>query len=153
MIIRTFLLEDQTDIRDALVDGMQHYAPVRFIGLADTETAAKNWLGANDCRWELAIVDLHLAQGSGLNVLKDCQLRSPRQKVVVLTSYVEEHVLRRCKELGADAVFDKAHDVDELVRFCKRHADHLKSLRDQDQVAEVYRTAAKDKDKDRYGDA
>ena len=142
-LISTFLLEDQTDIRDALVDGMQQYAPVRFIGLADTEAAAKKWLSANDCRWELAIVDLFLVEGSGLNVLKDCQSRSPRQKVVVLTSYAEEHLLRRCRELGADAVFDKARDVDKLVSFCKRHAADLKSLRDKDQIAEVYRTATR----------
>ena len=91
-------------------------------------TAAKKWLSANDSKWELAIVDLCLTQGSGLNVLKDCQSRSARQKVVVFTSDTEEHLLRRCRELGADAVFDKAHDVEKLVNFCKRHAANLESM-------------------------
>ena len=142
MLINTFLLEDQTDIRDAFVTGMKQFAPVHFVGLADTEAAAKKWLSANDSRWELAIVDLFLAQGSGLNLLRDCQSRSARQKVVVFTSYTEEHLLRRCRELGADAVFDKAHDVEKLVNFCKRHAANLESLRDQDQITEAYRSAA-----------
>ena len=141
MLISTFLLEDQTDIRDALIDGMQKFAPVRFIGLADTEAAAKKWLSANDSKWDLAIVDLCLAQGSGLNVLKGCQSSSARQKVVVFTSYTEEHLLRRCRDLGADAVFNKAHDVEKLVNFCKRHAANLESLRDHDQLTAAYRAA------------
>lgn len=141
MLISTFLLEDQIDIRDALIHGMQQFAPVRFVGLADTEAAAKKWLSANDSKWELAIVDLCLTQGSGLNVLKDCQSRSARQKVVVFTSDTEEHLLRRCRELGADAVFDKAHDVEKLVNFCKRHAANLESLQEKDQITEAYRAA------------
>ena len=141
MLINTFLLEDQTDIRTALIDGMQKYAPVRFIGLADTEAAAKKWLSANDSQWELAIVDLCLTQGSGLNVLKGCQSRSERQKVVVFTSYTEEHLLRRCRELGADAVYDKSQDVEKLVNFCKRHAANLENLRAKDKLSEAYRAA------------
>lgn len=144
MLISTFLLEDQADIRDALVDGMQEYAPVRFIGMAETEDSAKKWLSANDSQWELLIVDIFLAQGSGMNVLKDCQSRSPRQKVVVLTSHTEEHLLRRCRELGADAVFDKTHDVDKLVDFCKDHAASLYSPGGKEQPAEACRTATQD---------
>lgn len=144
MLISTFLLEDQTDIRDALIDGMQQLAPVRFVGSADTEAAAKKWLSANDSQWQLVIVDLCLTQGSGLNVLKDCQSRSARQKVVVFTSYTEEYMLRRCRELGADAVFDKAHDVEKLVNFCKRHAANLESMESMEGmglITEAYRSA------------
>jgi two-component system OmpR family response regulator len=141
MLISTFLLEDQTDVRDALMSGMERFAPVRFIGLADTEAAAKKWLSANDSQWELAIVDLFLAQGSGLNVLKDCQSRSSRQKVVVFTSYTEEHMLRRCRELGADAIFNKAHDVENLVNFCKRHAADLESTGEIGLITDAYRSA------------
>ena len=125
MLISTFLLEDQSDIRDALIIGMQQHAPVRFVGIADSEASAKKWLSANDSQWELAIVDLCLIKGSGLNVLKNCRLRSSRQKVVVFTSCTEEHLLSRCRELGADAVFDKGQDVEKLVAFCKRHAANL----------------------------
>ena len=142
MLINTFLLEDQTDVRDALIVGMQQFAPVRFVGLADTEDAAKKWLSANDSQWELAIMDLCLSQGSGLSVLKDCQSRSPRQKVVVFTSYIEEHLLRRCRELGADAVFDKAHDVEKLVNFCKRHAADLENMEDLGFITDTHRSAS-----------
>jgi hypothetical protein len=37
--------------------------------------------------WDLAVVDLLLLQGSGLNVVKSCSNRELRQKIVVLTGY------------------------------------------------------------------
>jgi DNA-binding NarL/FixJ family response regulator len=128
MVISAFLVEDRPDIRDTLIDAMEEVAPLKFIGLADTEATACQWLAVNDGNWDLAIVDLFLGQGSGFGVLKDCQNRSPRQKVVVLTSYAQQNVLNRCRELGADAVFDKSQDVEKLVHFCREHAAHLNCM-------------------------
>lgn len=124
MLINAFLVEDKPDIRNTLVEAMEEIAPLRFVGHADSETGARQWLGSHQ-DWDLAIVDLFLTEGSGFGVLKDCQHRKPRQKVVVLTSHNQENLMIRCRELGADEVFDKSHDVEKLVRFCQRHADSL----------------------------
>lgn len=125
MLISAFLVEDKADIRDTLVEGMQEIAPVRFVGHAASEVAAKQWLHRCQGDWQLAIVDLFLTEGSGFGVLRDCQKRSPNQKVVVLTSYKHQNITDRCLQLGADKVFDKSAELDELVRFCKAHADNL----------------------------
>ncbi|HEY0033675.1 MAG TPA: response regulator [Devosia sp.] len=125
MLISAFLVEDRPDIRDTLVDAMEEIAPVKFVGLADTEVSARRWLNSHDGSWDLAIVDLFLGEGSGFGVLKECQSRTPRQKVVVLTSYAQDNVLDRCRHLGADAVFDKSQDVEKLVNFCRQHAFDL----------------------------
>ena len=128
MVIKTFLVEDRLDISSTLIEAMEEFASVRFVGLAEDEAGAKSWLAANDGKWDLAIVDLFLASGSGFGVLKQCQSRSAQQKVVVLTSYAQDNVLERCRELGADAVFDKSQDVEELVNFCRLHAGHIGSM-------------------------
>lgn len=128
MVISTFLVEDRADIRFTLIDAMEDIAPIKFVGQAATETAAKKWLSANDGNWDLAIIDLFLGEGTGFGVLKDVQLRSPRQKVVVLTSYGQKRVLDHCKVLGADEVFDKSEDVEKLVEFCRNHAQNLDSM-------------------------
>lgn len=125
MVISAFLVEDKPDIRRTLVEAMEEIAPLRFVGHADSETGARQWLGAHEADWDLAIIDLFLAEGSGFGVLKDCQRRTARQKVIVLTSHSQENILLRCRELGADEVFDKSHDVEKLVRFCRNHADSL----------------------------
>ena len=129
MFIKAFLVEDRPDISNTLVEAMEEAAPLRFVGLAQDEAGARKWLSANDGAWDLAIVDLFLAGGSGFGVLKDCQDRSAQQKVVVLTSYAQDNVMERCRELGADAVFDKSQDVEELVNFCRLHADQLESMK------------------------
>jgi DNA-binding NarL/FixJ family response regulator len=128
MRISTFLVEDQPDIRHTLVDAMEEIAPIRFVGQADSETSARDWLSLNATGWDLAIIDLFLSEGTGFGVLKDMQMRAPRQKVVVLTSYGQERVLEHCRVLGADEVFDKAEDVEKLVAYCKHHAANLESM-------------------------
>ena len=125
MLISTFLVEDKPDIRDTLVQAMEEMAPLKFVGYANGEAAARRWLSANSGDWNLAIVDLFLAEGSGFGVLKDCQTRMPCQKVVVLTSYGKENISNKCLQLGADQVFDKSADLEKLVDYCKAHAASL----------------------------
>jgi DNA-binding NarL/FixJ family response regulator len=125
MVINAFLVEDKPDIRRTLVEAMEEIAPLRFVGHADSESSARQWLGSHNEDWDLAIVDLFLAEGSGFGVLKDCQQRTARQKVVVLTSHNQENILHYCRELGADEVFDKSQDVEKLVLYCQAHAASL----------------------------
>ena len=125
MLISTFLVEDQTPLSQTLVEAMEEIAPVKFVGVADSENMAAQWLQAHTGDWDLAIVNLFLAQGSCFGVLKTCQLRRAQQKVVVLTDYCQPNLLQRCRELGADEIFDKSREVDRLVEFCKAHAQTL----------------------------
>jgi DNA-binding NarL/FixJ family response regulator len=128
MVLNAFLVEDRDDIRDTLIDAMEEVAPLKFVGVASTEAEARVWLSANDNTWDLAIVDLFLGLGTGFGVLKEVQSRSPRQKVVVLTSYGQQRILDHCRQLGADEIFDKSEDVEKLVAFCKSHALNLGSM-------------------------
>ncbi len=128
MLISAFLVEDRPEIRETLVEAMEEIAPLKFVGLADSEATARQWLHSHPGGWDLAIVDLFLAQGTGFGVLIECQTRKLAQKVVVLTSYSQRDLLRRCRELGADEVFDKSQDVEKLVDFCKAHAKTLASI-------------------------
>jgi DNA-binding NarL/FixJ family response regulator len=127
MVINTFLVEDRADIRDTLIQAMQEIAPCRFVGHADSESTARQWLHTHthDQDWQLAIVDLFLADGSGFGVLRHCQQRRPEQKVVVLTGYSHDNIVNKCLELGADEVFDKTGELEELVAYCKAHAASL----------------------------
>ena len=125
MAIKAFLVEDQADIRDALIEGMEEVMPVQFVGQAVNEPEALLWLHANNRAWDVLIVDLFLRNGSGFGVLQACKTRSSSQKAVVLTSYVDAKVLAQCQALGADAVFDKNDQVEQLVAFCLDHAENL----------------------------
>ena len=128
MLLSTFLVEDKPEIRDTVVEAMEEVAPLKFVGHAASEAAARQWLRTFNDDWQLAIVDLFLSEGSGFGVLRDCQSRKPNQKVVVLTSYCHQNITDRCLQLGADRVFDKSADIEELVAYCQAHADSLDGL-------------------------
>ncbi|MES2945124.1 MAG: response regulator [Pseudomonadota bacterium] len=121
MRLKTFIVEDNPTIRENLIATLEELARVDTIGTADTESDGKAWLLANPSKWNLAIVDLFLKQGSGLGVLAACRGRSPRQKVVVLSNYATADIRQRCAQLGVDAVFDKSNEIDALVDYCIQH--------------------------------
>jgi two-component system, OmpR family, response regulator len=116
MTFRAFIVEDSSTIRDNLMETLQELAQFEPVGTAETEHDAKRWLARND--WDLAIMDLFLREGSGLNVLEACRERKPHQKIVVLSNHSSADVRWRCRQLGADAVFDKSTELEALVEYC-----------------------------------
>lgn len=118
MTYRIFVAEDSPRLRQILVDTLKELAGVQLVGAAETEHEARRWLAAHPGEWDIAIVDLFLREGSGLNLLECCARRAPSQKVVVLSNHSSPHVRWRCAQLGADAVFDKSHEIEALVAYC-----------------------------------
>ena len=118
--IRTFIVEDNPTIRENLVGTLREVARIEPIGQAESEAEGTRWLATNLAQWDLAIVDLFLKDGTGFRVLEACRDRNPAQKMVVLSNYATPEMRRKCALLGADAVFDKATEIDDLIDFCLR---------------------------------
>jgi two-component system OmpR family response regulator len=118
--VRTFIVEDNPTIRENLVGTLREVARVDPVGQAETEAEGMHWLTRNLSQWDLAIVDLFLKDGTGFRVLEACRDRDPAQKVVVLSNYATPEMRRKCTLLGADAVFDKATEVEDLIDYCVR---------------------------------
>ena len=116
--LRTFLVEDSPIIRENLIATLEEMTPVRVVGSADDEGSAKRWLDDPSHECELVIVDVVLRSGSGLGVLRaSVRPESPR-RFVVLTNYATADMRERCKSMGADRVFDKSSELDDLIAFC-----------------------------------
>ncbi len=121
--VKTFIVEDSPIILDNLVETLEELAPVEVVGSAPDEDAAMNWLTADGRDVDLVIIDVFLKAGSGLGVLKRAAQRSVPGKRVVLTNYATNEMRRKCLELGADRVFDKSNELDDLVLYCARLAN------------------------------
>lgn len=120
MALRAYIVEDSPTIRENLIETLHELASVDAVGTADTEQEGKHWLTHNDGVWDLAIVDLFLREGSGLNILAACRDRREDQKIVVLSNHATREMRKRCSQLGADAVFDKSTEIDALIDYCMR---------------------------------
>lgn len=128
MKFRAYIVEDSSTIRDNLIDTLKELADFEPVGTAECEHEAKRWLARND--WDLAIVDLFLREGSGLNVLEACRQRRPGQKIIVLSNHATRDVRWRCAQLGADAVFDKSTEIDALVAYCVAQRERVQGASD-----------------------
>ena len=120
MTFKTYLVEDSPVIRDNLVGFLEDIAHAEVVAHASSQDEAVAWLKSHHDQWDIAIIDLFLEQGNGLDVVGACRGRSLDQKVVVLTNYATPAMRARAKALGADAFFDKSAEIDELVEYCER---------------------------------
>lgn len=120
--LRIYLVEDNTTIRNNLTEWLED-ANARMVGFATTEEEAKAWLAGNPTAWDLAVVDLFLAKGGGLGVVKSCSGRLPGQKVLVLSNYATQPIRERSIALGADAVFDKSTELDEFLEYAMNEVE------------------------------
>ena len=68
-------------------------------------------------------MDLWLAQGSGLQVLKSI-VKTHCQKVVVLTNYPTQYMRQLCLSAGADAFFDKSLELNEFTDYVIDETTH-----------------------------
>ena len=125
MQIKTYVVEDNPIIRDNLVATLEELTSVATVGFAETEAEGVAWLSNSINLWDLAIVDLFLKQGNGLGVVSACKNRHPRQKVIVLSNYATQDVRKQCKTLGADAVFDKSTEIEQLLEYCVNFSQPL----------------------------
>lgn len=114
--IKTYLVEDCHITRDLIADALEANANAQVIAWASTETEASNWLVKNKTGWDLVVLDLFLAEGSGLQVLKSLSKRT-NQRVVVLSNYLTPTVRQRCISMGADEVLDKSTQLDQFLDF------------------------------------
>lgn len=115
--LRCFLVEDSPTIRAELIATLEEMLPLQVLAWVDNEQAALDWLGQNDC--DLILIDLFLKSGSGMGVLSQGGQHQQQAKRVVLSNYATPDVRRRCLALGADRVFDKSSEIDELVDYCR----------------------------------
>ena len=140
MKLAVYIVEDEPLIQDSLKVVIEGYLRAEVMGAAPSEAEAVAWLRANDGGWHLLVVDLNLAQGSGLGVLAavagarvedassggaggDGKRRGKARVkgvVVALTNAASAGNRAECLRLGADAVFDKAAEINQFLAYCEK---------------------------------
>ena len=116
--LRTFIVEDSPGILEGLSEALQDISGAEIVGAAATEAEALAWFAGGRRRCDVVIIDIFLRAGSGLGVLEGLTrlpLRPPAW--VVLTNYPTADVRARCFALGADQVFDKSTEIEELFAW------------------------------------
>lgn len=112
-----FLVEDSPVIRQNLIATLEEMLSIQVVGTAEDERSAVDWMRAGDAACDLMVIDIFLKSGTGLEVLRQATQLLPASKRVVLTNYATAEMRRRCLQLGADRVFDKSAELEELLAY------------------------------------
>ena len=124
--VNVFLVEDSAVIRTNLLAALEDLAPVKVIGFAESADQAcrslRDMSTGGGC--DLAILDIFLKSGSGLDVLRCISTHQLAMDTVMLTNYATPAIRSQCLALGASRVFDKSREVDELIGYCNDLASH-----------------------------
>jgi DNA-binding NarL/FixJ family response regulator len=118
--LRALIVEDSQVILDNLIATLEELAHVEVVGTAADEAGALRWIRESPKGFDLMIVDIFLKSGTGLGVLREARDAHLPVRRVVLTNYATPDIRERCKELGADRVFDKSNELEELIAYCDR---------------------------------
>ena len=116
--LKAFIVEDSPVIRENLIAALEELAPIEVVGTAEDEHGALSWLASRSHACDLVIIDIFLRTGSGLGVISAARRKRPQAALVVLSNYATEEMQSRCLARGADRVFDKSRDIDQLVAYC-----------------------------------
>lgn len=107
MTVRVLIVEDSKPMQELVGDLLESVGGFEVVGMASNETAATEWLLRHRGGWDLAVVDLLLAEGSGFTLITRCN-KEPGGAVLVFSDFVTPVVRQRCIRLGADGVISKA---------------------------------------------
>jgi DNA-binding NarL/FixJ family response regulator len=107
-----YLVEDAPLVRQRLLELLEGVPDTRVLGISARAGDAIREILAE--RPDVVIVDLHLAEGSGFDVLRAVHEAAPEIAVYVLTSFAAEPTRRVATRLGASGFFDKTTEFERV---------------------------------------
>ena len=118
--MKVFLVEDSQVVRERLRGMMACIPEIELVAEVDNENDAM--LGICAILPDVVILDLTLAGGNGMEVLRRIRLQPLSTRVIVLTNYSQPQYQKKCLELGANYFLDKTNDISVLEELLTRLA-------------------------------
>ncbi len=110
---RIFIVDDHTLVREWLATLLAQEADFEICGQADTAAAALAGMSVQPPA--VAIVDLSLKGGSGLDLIKDLVRHCPSTQIVVLSMHEEIYYIERAFRAGARGYVTKRESTHRIV--------------------------------------
>jgi DNA-binding NarL/FixJ family response regulator len=115
--IRVFVAEDAPEVRKRLVAMLRVIPGVAIVGEAESVREAID--GTLSSAADVLLLDLQLADVSGLDVLAAVKLQRPALRVIVLSNFTTQQFRQASLAAGSDVFLDKSQEfgrVPETLR-------------------------------------
>jgi DNA-binding NarL/FixJ family response regulator len=114
-MLTLFIGDESDEVRKRLVNLVGAIPGVELTGQAGNALAAIAGIGA--ATPEVAILDVHMPGGNGIQALGAVKALASPPIVIMLTAFPYPQYRQRCLVAGADYFFDKATQFEELVEL------------------------------------
>ncbi len=118
--LKVFIAEDSPSILTALKTLIQPVSQVQIVGNAERAPQAIELI--ETLAADVAVLDISLAEGTGLDILKRIKRTLPRVIAIILTSHDGRWIRAKCKEAGADHFLNKSADFDKIPYLLRQIA-------------------------------
>jgi len=122
--MKVAVIEDHVPVRQLLVRRAEKLDGITVVAQASGEDEAVEAVLATTP--DVVLLDLRLAQGTGLSVLQRLRGHDYAGRVFVLSAEAADTCATLCRHRGADAFYDKAFDFEQLLsdlqELCRRGA-------------------------------
>jgi DNA-binding NarL/FixJ family response regulator len=114
--IRVMLVEDHPDFRDLMEVLLGRQSDIKLVAQAGSLAEARN----HALRFEIdvAVLDLGLPDGDGVDLIADLRRANPEVGVLILSASLDTVSLERAAE--ADEIMDKLAPLDEVLGTLRR---------------------------------
>ncbi len=115
---RVMLIDDQADFRHLMAVLLDRQADLEVVAQAGSVAEARSHAAA--VRFDVAVLDIGLPDGSGADLIGDLRAANPGVAVLILSASLDPKILKRATEAGADEILDKFATPGELVGTIRR---------------------------------
>ena len=112
-MLKIYIADDSKEVRQRLVDLVSGLPEVRLVGQTGDAHAAI--ADIQRLQPDVAILDIRLVNGNGIEVLEIVKLLKSPPLAIMLTAFPNLQYRRRCMSAGADYFFDKTSEFDRIV--------------------------------------
>jgi DNA-binding NarL/FixJ family response regulator len=111
-MINVLIVDDAALVRERLANRFREQLSVRSIQQAATVDEALRMINGDTP--DIAIIDIGLPDGNGIEILAALKARASETCIIMLTNYSLNALREKCLSLGADYFFDKSEEFDRI---------------------------------------
>jgi len=117
---KILIADDSAALQERLAEMLAPIAGLKLV--AQTMGVNESLNAIRQLRPDFVILDLNLADGNGLTVLRETKRVHPQTRLAIFTNVAELQYQQRCLDLGADYFLSKSKDSARLVEICAQLA-------------------------------
>jgi DNA-binding NarL/FixJ family response regulator len=111
--MKVLIADDSRLMRERIRETITIFSNVEIV--SETDNGKQTLEDLKKFSPDLAIMDIRMPEGNGLEILKEFRTKNKTTKIVILTNYAYDQYKDRAFENGADYFFSKSEDFERIA--------------------------------------